>query len=56
MPGLYLQGGFLREQEEFCTLQKEPRENTGVCTQIHRQYMHKQHTIQSGRTIHSVGQ
>ena len=28
VPGLQAQGGFLREQEGLCTLQKQPRENT----------------------------
>ena len=30
VPCLQPQGGFLREQEEFCTLQKQPSENTGI--------------------------
>ena len=28
MPGLLPQGGFLKEQDGFCTLQKQPRKNT----------------------------
>ena len=30
VPGLQPQGGFLREQEGLCTLQKQPRETTAA--------------------------
>ena len=30
VPGLQPQGGFLRDQEGFCTLQKQPIENTEI--------------------------
>ena len=30
VPGSQPQGGFLREQEGFCTLQEQPRTNTAV--------------------------
>ena len=35
VPGLQPQGGFLREQEGLCTLQKQPRENTDIRTHMH---------------------
>ena len=44
VPCLQPQGGFLREQEGFCTLQKHPGENTDVSEVLEGRFAHDSST------------